>query len=192
MRESIISMVMVLVAAFNSYAAEWYHIKTEESKANALLARYYLDTSLGEPGLDDISIWVRTNYSSLPGKASTSLHGAGIDKGKEFEWYKVRYVVSCKSQEINSADSHYMLSNEQIVWDERNPYHLLRVVPDTIHDVIYHLACADGRPRNLSDIRRSAELIQKTLDSSPPDPVNTESRLPPWKKVKSTPPNMQR
>lgn len=190
MRKVIFSTMLVLIGALHAHGSEWYHIKTEESKAQAIRARYYLDTSLGEPGPDEISVWVRTDYSLSAEKASTPVRQADADKEKEVEWYKVRYVVSCKSYEINAADSHYMLSNEEIVWDERNPYHLLRIVPDTIHDVIFQLVCADGRPRNLSDIKQSAELIQKALDSSPPDPVNTESRLPPWKKVKSTPPKL--
>lgn len=193
MRKSISYITgFLLVLVVNVHAADWYHIKTEKSENYRMLADYYLNTSLGESGSDNVSVWVRTDYTLLEEKDFNLVRRRGTDKAIKFLWYKTRYIVSCGSQEINAADSHYMLSNEDIEWDERNPYHLLRIVPDTIHDVIYRLACDDGKPKSLSDIRRSAELTQDALLGSSPDPVNTESRIPPWKNIKSTPPNMQR
>lgn len=183
MRYTIVIIVSFLLALpLPAAAAQWYLVMAEKSELYSAVAVHRLETTLIQNTVDQVAVWVRTDFLRPKGfkypKQPRTKNGKLIKTGA-YIWTKERYLVDCRLQQINVTYGSYMLAHENIEWASSKS-RMMGVTPDSISEVVFKLVCANQRAKSTVDIQRSAKSLEKALlpDPQEQEHVRKEQNVP--------------
>lgn len=165
-------------------AAHWHLVMVEKSELYSAVAAYRIESSLIQYlSSDQVAVWVRTDFLRPKGykyPKQPRLGKGNFIQTDSYLWQKDRFLVDCRSQQIQISDGSYLLAGENIELDSHKPRVFTRVSPDSVYEVVYKVACANQQPRPPSDILRFAQTIEQLLlpDRKEQDRIRQEKNVP--------------